>query len=81
MTIELPDKALGNLQLTPEQARREIAVGLYAGGQISLGRAAQVAGQPKPAFQQELARRHICMNYSVEDAQHDIETVRGKLAA
>ena len=79
MTIELPDQALGSLQLTIEQARQELAIGLYAGGEISLGRAAQIAGLPRISFQQELGRRHICVNYTAEDAQHDIETVRGKL--
>lgn len=79
MTIELPDKAFGNLHLTAEQVRLELAVGLYAGGQISLGKGAEIAGTSKIDFQQELGRRHICINYTVEDARQDIETVRRKL--
>ena len=80
MTIELPDKPLGGLHLTSDEARRELAIGLYAGGRVSLGQAASIAGESRIEFQQELGRRHICMNYSVEDVEHDIATVRGKLA-
>lgn len=79
MTIELPDKELGDLRLSNEQARVEFAVGLYAGGQVSLGRAAKIAGMPKILFMQEAGSRRIPMHYTVEDMQHDIETVRKKL--
>jgi hypothetical protein len=43
MTIELPDEEIGGLQLTAEQARVELAIGLYAGREVSLGRAAKIA--------------------------------------
>jgi predicted HTH domain antitoxin len=76
MTIELPDKELGTLRLTSEQARVEFAIGLYAGGQVSLGRAAKIAGMPKILFMREAGRRRIPMHYTVEDVRHDIEVVR-----
>jgi len=38
--IELPDAEIASLHLTPEQARVELAVGLYAGRQVTLGGAA-----------------------------------------
>ncbi len=72
MTIELPDLALGALHLTPEQMRVELAVGLYAGRHVSMGRAAKVAGVPYAEFMRELGRRGLCLNYTVEDAQHDM---------
>lgn len=73
MTIELPDKELGTLNLTPEKARIELAVGLYAGREVTLGRAARIAGVPYTAFMHEIGRRGICINYSVEDALHDMK--------
>ena len=79
MTIELPDKEVGSLHLTPAQARLELAIGLYAGRQVTLGRAAKVAGIPYPEFMHEIGRRGILINYTVADAQADVETVRKML--
>lgn len=75
MTIELPDQELGSLQLTSAQARVSLAVGLYAGKKISLGRAAKIAGLPYTEFMHELGRRGICLNYTLEDALHDMNMV------
>ncbi|MSU64453.1 MAG: UPF0175 family protein [Pedosphaera sp.] len=75
MTIELPDQEMGNLRLTPEQARLELAVGLYVGRQISLARAARIAGEDYTAFMHELGRRGICLNYTVADVEHDMRMV------
>jgi len=79
MRIELPDHDLGCLKLTPEQARLELAIGLYAGREVSLGRAAKIAGVPYATFMQEAARREICIDYNEEDANQDVETVRRRL--
>jgi predicted HTH domain antitoxin len=79
MIIELPDAEVGSLQLTSEQARVELAAGLYAGRQVTMGRAARIAGLSQTAFMHELGKRGICLNYSAEDAQHDIATVRQRL--
>lgn len=85
MTIELPDQEIDFLRLTPEQVRLELAVGLYAGRQVSLGRAAKIAGVAYAAFMHEIGHRGICINYTIEDAEHDMkmadelsgETARG----
>lgn len=71
MTIEVPDAA--NLQVTQEEAKLDLAVGLYTGKHASLGRAAQAAGIPKVLFMQELARRGIAMHYTMEALEHDIQ--------
>lgn len=73
MTIELPDKDLAGLSLTPEQARLAMAIGLYAGRRASLGRAARIAGIPYVSFMHELGHRGLCINYTVEDAEHDMK--------
>ncbi len=73
MTIELPDQEIEFLRLTPEQARLELAVGLYAGRQVTLGRAAKIAGIAYAAFMHEIGHRGICINYSIEDAEHDMK--------
>ena len=75
VTIELPDAEIESLHLTPARALLELAVGLYAGGQITMGKAARIAGIPYQAFMQEIGTRGICINYTVEDALHDVEAV------
>jgi predicted HTH domain antitoxin len=72
MTIELPDQEVASLQLTPAQVRLELAVGLYAGRQVSLGRAARIAGVPYPAFMHEIGHRGLCIHYTIDDAEHDM---------
>jgi predicted HTH domain antitoxin len=79
MTIELPDVRLGSQPLTSELARVDFAVGLYSGRHTSLGRAAKLAGMPVVLFMQELGRRGIFRNYTVDDALHDVARVRQKL--
>lgn len=73
MTIELPDQEVASLHLTPEQVRLELAVGLYAGRQVSLGRATRIAGVPYAEFMREIGRRGICVNYTMEEAEHDMK--------
>jgi predicted HTH domain antitoxin len=73
--IELPEQDLGSLHLTSAQARVEVAVGLYAGKQVSLGRAAKIANLPKLLFLQEIGRRGICIHYGPEDLEHDLRVV------
>jgi hypothetical protein len=38
MTITIPDETLGDLRLTSEQTRMEIAVGLFADRRVTLAR-------------------------------------------
>lgn len=72
MTIEIPDEEFGTLRLTPVKARIELAVGLYTGREVSLGRAARIAGVSSSDFLHEMGRRGICIHYNVEDAEHDM---------
>lgn len=72
MIIELPDKELEKLHLSPAQARVEVAVGLYAGRQVPLDQAARIAGMAKVLFLEEIGKRGIGIHYFMEDLQHDI---------
>ena len=75
MTIEVPERELGSLRLTPEQARLEFAVGLYAGRRVTLGRGAKIAGVSYTQFMHEIGRRGLHINYTVADATHDMAMV------
>jgi predicted HTH domain antitoxin len=73
MIFEVPDIDLGPLYLTPERGRVELAVGLYAGRHVSLGRAARIAGIPYADFLKEIGTRGISIHYTTEDAEHDMK--------
>ena len=63
-------------KLTPEQARRALAVGLYAEERVSLAAAADLAGLDRLSFQRHLAARQIPVHYGEEELAADLDAVR-----
>lgn len=80
MTIELPDVEIGGEPLTPEQARIEIACGLYAGWKVSEFQATRIAGLSRMLFWEELGKRKIPRQIRREDIEHDFQVAK-ELAA
>lgn len=70
MQLTLPPEL--ELQLKPEEARLGLALGLYVNGRLGMGRAAEVAGLHRMAFQQAMARHRIPADYTVDDLHDDI---------
>ncbi len=75
MTLTIPLEKLGGLQVTEKDALVDIAIGLYKRDEVSLGRAAEVAGISSVQMLSELGRRHIPINYGPDDLQADIATL------
>lgn len=75
MQVELPDAVLEGTGMTPELAKLEVAVALYRDRKASMGRAARLAGMPRPLFQHELGKRGVTVDYEVEDFEQDIRTM------
>jgi predicted HTH domain antitoxin len=78
VTLTIPSEKLGNLRVTEADALVDIAIGLYKREEISLGRAAEVAGITSVQMLGELGRRHIPINYGPDDLQADIATLNDK---
>jgi predicted HTH domain antitoxin len=76
MTVTIPSERLGSVQLAESDALVDIAIGLYKREEISLGRAAEVAGISTVEFLNELARRHIPINYEAQDLRSDLDTLK-----
>ncbi len=72
MQLNLPD----DLGITEEQARLDLAVGLYSSRTLSLARAARLAGLSRLDFQRLLSDRGIPLAYGVEDIDHDLDTLK-----
>ncbi|MBI3881166.1 MAG: UPF0175 family protein [Verrucomicrobia bacterium] len=67
MTIEVPD------EVQEADVKRAVAIRLFEEGTVSLGRAAQIAGQPKLLFMEELARLRIpVINLSPEERAREL---------
>jgi predicted HTH domain antitoxin len=77
MTLTIPSERLGDLRVTEKDALVDIAIGLYKREEVSLGRAAEVAGITSVQMLSELGRRHIPINYGPDDLRADIATLNG----
>jgi len=75
MTLTIPKERLGGVALDERDALVDIAIGLYKRKTVSLGRAAEVAGVSTVELLGELGRRHIPINYGVEELHEDLSTV------
>jgi predicted HTH domain antitoxin len=80
VTLIIPDERFGNVKLNERDAVTDIAIGLYKREQVSLGRAAEIAGVSSPQFLNELGRRRIPINYDVDDLREDLATLGNRAA-
>ena len=76
VNITIDDELLKGVELTPQEGRVDLAVGLYADRRATLGQAARIAGVSQPAFLQELGRRRVPINYDVAEFEADLHTLR-----
>ena len=75
MLIAIHDDALRGLDLTEDQARLDLALGLFIDQRITLGRGAEIARLTQADFLKELGRRGIPVHYDVEDLRADLRTI------
>jgi predicted HTH domain antitoxin len=78
MTLALP-KSVDQGQ-TSEWAALHFAIGLYVSNEVTLGQAAEVAGISQADFQRELGKRKIPINYTLENLEADLQSVRELIA-
>lgn len=83
-TITLPESVLSAIRVREADldrfVRRLLAVELYREGKISLGKAAEVAGaRNKWEMIMLLDEKGVPLDYSAEDADQDLKTLRKHL--
>jgi predicted HTH domain antitoxin len=76
MELRLPDQLVRGLDMTEQQLRLGLAIGLYVDRRVTLGRAAEIAGISKPAFLDALGQRRIPINYDLADLASDLKTIQ-----
>lgn len=72
MLIEVPESELGSTKLSQAEAKLDLAIGLYTGRHLSIGKSAKLAGISHSEFLHELGRRSIPVNYGENDLVHDL---------
>lgn len=72
MRLEIPDSLLSGVQVSENDLRIDLALGLFIDRRMSLSRAAKVAGFNVSAFMHELGKRKIPIHYGDEDLSSDI---------
>ena len=75
MSITIPKEYLVAAGMTEKDLKLEIALIFYQKRVISLGKAAELAGITRFAFQNELTKRKIPVNYGIEELMEDINTL------
>ena len=78
ITLDVPDEVLISLKKSPSEFSRDIlllsAIKLYQMGKLSSGRAAQLAGQSRVSFLQNLARFDVpIFDMTAEELKRDLE--------
>jgi predicted HTH domain antitoxin len=73
--IEIHDDVLRGLVLTEDQARLDLALGLFIDQRVTLGWGAEIARMTQSEFLKELGRRGIPVHYDVEDLRTDLQTL------
>ncbi len=75
MTITIPDNALSQANISPDELLIELAIYLYDKGTISMGKARKLAGLDQISFQKEMAKRNVNIHFGVEDLEKDLKNL------
>lgn len=76
MTVNIPAERLGTIDLQERDVLIDVAIGLYKREEVSLGRAAEIAGITSVELLSELGRRRIPVNYDVDDLHSDLAALK-----
>jgi predicted HTH domain antitoxin len=67
VTLQVP------VDVSDDEAKQIVAIGLFASGRISLGKAAELAGYSRRAFMEILSRRGIpVVQYEADEIDTDL---------
>lgn len=77
MNLTIPAQIVEQSGATEEEILIDLAVGLFSGDHLTLGRAAEFAGMSKSSFLDELGKRRIPVHYDLNDLESDLDFVRG----
>lgn len=75
LALEIPGDVLESTRMTMADLKLELAISLFVGERLSMGKAAELAGLPISDFQMHLGARHLGPHYGVAEAHQDRKTL------
>jgi predicted HTH domain antitoxin len=84
MTVTVPDELVHRGELSADDVRLDLALGLYVSHHATLGMAAELAGVSQSDFLDQLGKCRIPVHYDPVDLESDIRNlsrIREKLDA
>ncbi len=72
MTITIPDIALAEAKISPNELLIDFATYLYEKEILSIGQARKIVAMDLISFQKELAKRDFFIHYEIEDVEKDL---------
>jgi predicted HTH domain antitoxin len=76
MPLTIPDEWLDEAQISPDDARVELACRLYDGGRLSFGQAIRWASLTRTDFEAAMLDRGLALyRPTLDDLEHDLETL------
>lgn len=76
MNLVIDNCILERLDMSADELRLDMAMGLYVDRRVSLGQAASIAGISQTSLRMLLGQRGVCISYEVEDYEHDRALLR-----
>lgn len=76
LTLEIPDEVVAAMRLPRQEVgselRKELALGLYGRGVLSIGKAVELAGVARPIFEALLAERQIVRPFDEAELESEL---------
>jgi predicted HTH domain antitoxin len=76
LRLEISDEVVAAMRLPQQEVSaelmKELALGLYARGVLSIGKAVEMAGITRQAFEALLAQRHIVRPFDSAELETDL---------
>jgi len=69
------ENVIKSLDITPERAKLDFAIGLYVDDKITLGQGARIASLSQVQFLKELGKRKIDIHYNIEKFDKDLDAL------
>jgi predicted HTH domain antitoxin len=77
LTFDVPEEVWQAIDLPMAEAqaevRKEVAIALFRRGLISLGKASESSGLPRPEFEEALAQRRVERPYDAMELDRDLD--------
>jgi predicted HTH domain antitoxin len=76
LTVNIPESITNLKPVSEKDIVLALVIQMYIDEEVSLGKAAEIAGMTRFEFQKLMADKDIPMRYGIEDLERELETVQ-----